>query len=109
VREGKFTKSLAETIDTRLKHIFGETATSVIYNYLQTSYSLPQEKIPERLDTFADGLNEFLSSGAKVVEKVILEDLYCNYGQKFQVKEGYRFTDYIAELRTKIEEDESPQ
>ena len=109
MREGKFTKSLVETIDTRLKHIFGETATSVIYSYLQTSYSLPQEKIPERLDTFADGLNEFLSSGARVVEKVILEDLYCNFGQKFKVKEGYRFTDYITELKTKIEDDKSPQ
>ncbi len=100
--DGEFTKSLVETIDSHLKNIFGEMATSVIYKYLQTSYSLTQDKIPEKLDVFTNGLTEFLHSGALVVEKVILEDLYCNFGQEFHSKEGYKFTDYIDELKSKI-------
>jgi hypothetical protein len=100
--ERKFSKSLTETIDSQLKNIFGEMATSAIYRYLESSYSLTQNNIPEKLDVFSDGLTEFLSSGARVIEKVILEDLYCNFGQEFSLKEGYKFTDYIDELKTRI-------
>jgi len=99
----KFEKSLIDTIDSQLKHVFGETATLVIYNYLQTALSLPQKEIPKKLETFTEGLDSFLSSGARVVEKVILEDLYSDFGQEFQVKEGYRFPDYVKELKAAIE------
>lgn len=99
--ERKFSKSLTETIDSQLKNIFGEMATSAIYKYLESSHSLKQDNIHEKLDVFSDGLTEFLSSGARVVEKVILEDLYCNFGQEFNFKEGYKFTDYIDELKTR--------
>ncbi len=99
----KFERSLIDTIDSQLKHVFGETATLVIYNYLHTALSLSQEEIPKKLETFTEGLNRFLSSGARVVEKVILEDLYSDFGQEFQTKEGYRFADYVKELRAAIE------
>ncbi len=97
--KAEFEKSLMKTIDIRLNQIFGETGTSVIYNYLQTSLSLPHEEIPEKLEVFAEGLDRFLSSGAKVVEKVILDSLYSDFGREFQFKEGYNFTDYVDELR----------
>lgn len=88
-----------KTIDTRLNQIFGETGTSVIYNYLQNALSLPHEEIPRKLEIFAEGLDRFLSSGAKVVEKVILDALYSDFGQEFQFKEGYSFADYVRELQ----------
>lgn len=103
VREDKFERLLVKTIDVQLKQVFGETATSVIYNYLQNALSLRQEEIPKKLEVFTEGLNRFLSSGARVVEKVILEGLYSDFGQEFQVKEGYNFVDYINELRKAIE------
>ncbi len=96
----KFDESIIETIDVRLKQIFGEAGTLTIYNYLQSALSLPQEKIPEKLEVFAEGLDRFLSSGSKVVEKVILDGLYSNYGQKFEFKKGYSFVDYVNELKT---------
>lgn len=103
VREDKFERLLVKTIDVQLKQVFGETATFVIYNYLQNALSLRQEEIPKKLEVFTEGLNRFLSSGARVVEKVILEGLYSDFEQEFQVKEGYNFVDYINELRKAIE------
>jgi hypothetical protein len=97
--KAEFEKSVMKTIDIRLNQIFGETGTSVIYNYLQTSLSLPHEEIPEKLEVFAEGLDRFLSSGAKVVEKVILDSLYSDFGREFQFKEGYNFADYVDELK----------
>ncbi len=101
-QEVEFERSLVKIIDVQLKQIFGETGTSVIYNYLQSALSLRQEEIPRRLEIFAEGLDKFLSSGAKVVEKVILDGLYSDFGQEFQFKEGYNFVDYVNELRTAI-------
>ncbi|MCW3981711.1 MAG: hypothetical protein NWE81_01135 [Candidatus Bathyarchaeota archaeon] len=96
----EFDESIIETIDVRLKQIFGDAGTMAIYNYLQSALSLPQEEIPEKLEIFAQGLDRFLSSGAKVVEKVILDGLYSNFGQKFEFKQGYNFADYVKELKT---------
>ncbi len=98
-RREQFEKSLRKTIDAQLKQVFGETGTSVIYNYLQSALSLHQEEIPRKLEIFVEGLDKFLSSGAKVVEKVILDGLYCEFGQEFRLKEGYEFVDYVNELK----------
>jgi len=103
VKEDEFEKALMETIDVQLKQFFGETATSVIYGYLRTALSLRQEEIPKKLEVFSEGLDKFLSSGARVVEKVILEGVYSDLGQEFQTIEGYTFVDYLDELRTAVE------
>ena len=89
-----------KTIDRQLKQIFGKTGTSVIYNYMQNALFLHQEEIPKKLEIFAEGLDKFLSSGAKVVEKVILDGLYSDFEQEFQFKEGYTFVDYVNTLKT---------
>lgn len=94
-----FDESIVETIDVRLKQIFGEAGTVAIYNYLLSSLSLPQEEIPKKLEVFAEGLDRFLSSGSKVVEKVILDGLYANFGRKLEFKKGYTFADYVNELK----------
>ncbi len=102
-RQVEFEQSLIKTIDIRLKQIFGETGTTVIYDYLRNTLSLRQEEIPKKLQVFAEGLDKFLSSGARVVEKVILDGLYSDFGQEFQFKEGYDFVDYVKALKTAIE------
>jgi hypothetical protein len=100
--EDDFERSLIRTIDTQLRQVFGETGTSVIYQYLQSTLSLRQEEIPKKLETFSEGLDRFLSSGARVVEKVILDKLYSNFDQEFEFREGYDFVDYVEYLRTDL-------
>ena len=101
-REAEFEKSLRKTIDAQLKQIFGEKGTSLIYNYLQNALLLQQDEIPEKLEVFAEGLDKFLSSGARVVEKVILDGLYSDFGQEFQFREGFDFIDYVNDLKKSI-------
>jgi hypothetical protein len=100
--EVDFEKSLIRTIDTQLKQVFGETGASVIYQYMQSTLSLRQEEIPSKLEAFSEGLDRFLNSGARVVEKVILDKLYSNFDQEFQFKEGHNFVDYVKDLRTEV-------
>jgi len=94
----EFKKLLLQTIDENLKQIFQETATHIIYQFLENNYSLKREEIPEKLETFMEGLHEFFRSGAHMIEQSILKELHMNFGLKYKSREGYRFTDYIDDL-----------
>ena len=63
-----------------LNQVFGEEATLFIYKYLERNYSLRQSEFSEKIDTFAKGLEDCLSSGAFAVECRILDDICSKYG-----------------------------
>ena len=73
-------------IDKVLKQVFGEEATLFIYEYLEQHYSLRQSEFSEKIDIFAKGLEECLSSGAFAIESKILEDISSIYGSFSEVK-----------------------
>jgi hypothetical protein len=97
--ENAFEELFLKTIDKELKRIFGEAATLLIYSYLEDNLSLKQEDIPRKIEVFSKGLDLFLSSGAKVVEKVTLENLYSSFGFEFKIKKDFVFVDYVNELK----------
>jgi len=94
----EFKKLLLETIDENLKQIFRETATHIIYQFLENKYSLKREEIPEKLEIFMEGLHEFFRSGAHMIEQSILEELHVKLGLKYKSRGNYRFMDYIDDL-----------
>lgn len=69
-----------KTIDSVLKQVFGESATLFIYKYLEHHCSLHQSEFSEKIDVFAKGLEDCLSSGALAIESKILEDISSAYG-----------------------------
>ena len=105
----EFKKLLLQTIDENLKQIFQETATHIIYQFLENNYSLKREEIPEKLETFMEGLHEFFRSGAYMIEQSILKELHVNFGLKYKSREGYRFTDYIDDLENVYHAIKNPQ
>jgi hypothetical protein len=99
-KENEFDRLLLKTIDNSLKEVFAENATSTIYAYLKSSYALNQEEIPEKLDLFDDGLHNFLSSGAYVVERVILENLCSNLQLECRLGKEHDFKNSIIQLKS---------
>jgi len=95
----EFKKLLLQTIDENLKQIFRETATHIIYQFLENNYSLKREDVPEKLETFMEGMQEFFHSGTHMIEQAILKELYSNLGLEYKSREGYRFVDYIDDLK----------
>jgi hypothetical protein len=93
---------LLNTIDETLKNIFRE-GTLVIYNYMENRAHLQQGEFAEKLEVFSSHFTTLLSTGAPVIEKIILENLYSKLGLKFVEKWGYQFSDYISELKTENE------
>ena len=101
-----FEKLILETVDEELKKIFGETATLVIYGYLENNLSLKREEIAEKIELFSQGIDKFFGSGAYMLEKTILTDLYSNFGLEYETKKDYSFVDYVTELKNKLSTNE---
>jgi len=76
----EYDDKVSKAIDTVLRKIFGDEATLIIYKYLENCYSLRREEIVEKIDVFTEGLEKFLRSGAFIIERKILEDMYSSYG-----------------------------
>ena len=72
--------TIFKIIDSVLKQVFGEEATLFIYKYLERNYSLRQSEFSEKIDIFAKGLEDCLSTGALAIESKILTDIYSTYG-----------------------------
>jgi len=98
--KNEFDELLLRTIDNSLKQVFTENVALTIYAYLKTSYALDQEEIAKKLDTFDEGLHNFLSSGAYVVERVILENLYSNLQLERQLGDEHDFKNSIFQLKS---------
>jgi len=90
---------LLETIGDVLRQVFGENSAKIILRNMKKSYSLKWEEIPKRAQVFSDALRNLLGSGGVIIEDLILETLYSKLELKFEWKKGYRFSDYIKELR----------
>jgi hypothetical protein len=94
-----------EIIDRVLKQVFGEEATLLIYKHLERHYSLSQSEFSEKIDVFAKGLEDFLSSGAYIVESKILNDIYSSYGSlpRARRERALEEYDFASQIRIAIQ------
>lgn len=92
---------LLSIIDETLKHVFEEAGANVIYSYLGNKCHLKREEIADKPEVFSAGLKNLLGSGASVIEKTILENLYSKLKFRFKEERDYELSDYIMELRKK--------
>lgn len=92
---------VSKIVDRVLKQVFGEEATRLIYRYLENNYSVKQNEIAEKIDLFSKGLEDFLTSGARVIEFKILEDLYSNYGllRRVELKRTREEHDFVGQMK----------
>jgi hypothetical protein len=82
--------TILKIIDNVLTQVFGKEATHFIYKYIEHNYSLHQNEFSDKIEVFAKGLEDCLSSGAFIVETKILDHICSRYGA-FSVPEGYDF------------------
>jgi len=94
-------EKIPKIIDRVLRQVFGEEATTSIYQYLEKNYEIKQNEVAERIDLFAQGLEEFLRSGAFVIERKILEDIYSSYGLLRRLElERMQEEDFVSQVKT---------
>jgi hypothetical protein len=93
---------ISKIIDKVLRQVFGEDATNLIYRHLENSYSVKQDEVAEKIDVFALGLEEFLKSGAYVIERKILEDIYSSYGllRRLELERAQEECDFVSQVKS---------
>jgi len=98
----KYEEMFNKAVDKALNRVFGSTATSFIYTHLENNYSLKKDEIARKLELFNHALQEYLNSGAAVVEKEILESFYSGLGlfqrAELEVPENNEFVDRLRTL-----------
>ena len=84
-----------------LEQVFGEEATRLIYQYLESKYSVKKNEVSAKIEVFAEGLEEFLRSGAYVIEKKILDDMYSSYGslRRLELERIQEEHDFVGQMR----------
>jgi hypothetical protein len=102
VKDDKITK----IIDRVLTQIFGKEASSLIYKHLERNYSVRRNEVGEKLELFAEGLETFLKSGAYIIERKILDDIWSSYGEvrRLQVEKPGREGSFVNELKVLLRE-----
>lgn len=88
-------------VDRVLMQVFGKEATRLIYRYLESKHSLKPNEIAEKIDVFAKGLEEFLNSGACVIERKILDDIYSSYGllRRLELERIQERHDFVGQIK----------
>ena len=92
---------LLDVVDETLRHIFKEEGAMFILDYLENKCRLNRGRIAEEPEAFSAGLERMLTSAGSVIEKMVLKNLYSKLELKFEEKEGYKFSDYVKELKEK--------
>jgi hypothetical protein len=87
-------ETLLQAVDEALV-IPGEIVRMAIYERIERSYQLRREEIPEKLETFRRALQELLGAGGKVMEKLIVRNLYRRLGLSFEKNEVWALVDYV--------------
>ncbi len=97
---------ITKIIDRVLTQIFGKEASCLIYKHLEHNYSVKRNEVGEKLELFAEGLEGFLKSGAYVIEKKIVDDIWSSYGQvhRLQVEKLRREGSFANEVKVLLRE-----
>jgi hypothetical protein len=91
---------ISRIIDRVMRQVFGDEAARLIYRYLESNYSVRRDEIADKIDLFAKGLEDFLKSGAYVIERKILEDIYSSYGLLRRIElEKLRESDFASQVK----------
>jgi hypothetical protein len=97
---------VTKIIDHVLTQIFGKEASTLIYKHLERKYSVKRSEVGDKIELFAEGLEDFLKSGAYVIERKILEDIWSNYGavQRLQLERTRREGSFASEVKVLLRE-----
>jgi len=97
--QNEFDKVLLGSIEEGLKSVLGEAAAEMILLHFERSKGLEREKIPRRIEFFADVLRCVLGISSILVGNFIVRTLCSKLGLQFQNKEGYDFAAYTEDVR----------
>jgi len=101
VDEVNFKKTLLRAVDSGLL-LLGETPRKAIFYHLNAKFQLERENILEKIEEFAQALNAIFGSGAEIIEKFIVKELYRRLRFDFEEKMNFEFADYVRQAEQSV-------
>jgi hypothetical protein len=97
----KIDDKISKIIDKVLNQVFGKEATLLIYRHLEHNYHLKRNEMGRKIEVFAQGLEDFLRSGAYVIERRILEDIHSSYGliRRLELEKVDCEDDFVSQMK----------
>ena len=92
-----FEEILLEAVDEALSSL-GDSPKQAIYFYLEKTFKIKKVEIPNKIDEFANAIENLFGQGAKHLEIQIMKRLYKKVGHNFEYfpeKDDLLFTEYI--------------
>ena len=96
-----FEKILLRAVDSGLL-LLGETPRKAIFYHLNEKFQLERENILEKIEEFAQALNAIFGSGAELIEKFIVKELYHGLEFHFEEKMNFGFADCIRQAEQSV-------
>ena len=96
-----FEKTLLRAVDDGLL-LLGETPRKAIYYHLNENFQLERENIPQEIEKFARALNAIFGSGAGLIEKFIVKELYRGLKFNFEETENFEFANYVRQAEGSV-------
>jgi len=100
----RFSELLFEAMDETLRHVFGKSASELIYTLVEGQVQLNREEIAERTEDFFAYLEKLLGSErAHIIQAAGFKRLYLKLQQEYEEVEGYfSVLDELYETKFKL-------
>lgn len=100
-------EAVEKVIDRVLTQVFGKEATSLLYGHLERNYAVKRNEIGENIELFTKGLEDFLQSGAQIIERKILEDFGSGKLHTFEFNNENDSVDFVIQMRSLLSDKEA--
>lgn len=100
-QNGSKDDQIPRVIERVLDQVFGKEATILIFKHLERNYSLKRSELGQKIEVFANGLEDFLTSGAYVIERKIIEDIRSSYGllRRLELERSDHKDDFVSQMK----------
>ncbi len=100
----RFGELLSETMDDTMRQVFGESASEVIYTFMQRHVLLKREEIGEKIEAFYAFLEKLLGSErAQIIQATSLKRLCFKLRREYEEVERYfSVLDELYEIKFKL-------
>lgn len=92
-----FEKLMLEAVDEGLSAL-GESSRQAIYFHLDKSFDIKREQIPDRLNAFAQAIENIFGAGAGCLEVLIMRKIHEKIGGvvEWDESKGFSFIEYVS-------------
>ena len=100
-QNGSEDEQVSRVIEKVLNQVFGKDATILIYKHLERNFSLKRNEYGQKIEVFANGLEDFLTSGAYVIERKIIEDIRSSHGllRRLELEKINHKGDFVSQMK----------